>query len=73
MSQSYIGGVISGTMTPLTGQVTGYVEYLVVAGGGGGGGQSPAGAFLRALVVALVACLLLLDLQLLLVPLSLLQ
>jgi hypothetical protein len=37
MSQSYIGGVISGTMTPLTGQVTGFVEYLVVAGGGGGG------------------------------------
>ena len=38
MSQSYLAGIISGTMTPLTGQVTGYVEYLVVAGGGGGGG-----------------------------------
>ena len=38
MSQSYIGGIITGTLNPLTSLPTATVEYLVVAGGGGGGG-----------------------------------
>jgi len=36
MSQTLLGGILSGTLNPLTGQPTATIEYLVVAGGGGG-------------------------------------
>ena len=41
MSFTNLGGILSGSISPINGLPTSTVEYFVVAGGGGGGGGFP--------------------------------